>query len=123
MLESANAKELGRIRRIESAEGLADLFFRADTVRSAKEANSTDNLRRTYRDWRTGNGDAHAHPDVLTFNHAATSDEQRSNAKMKRVKTTGDRLDDQQQEDLKSWSRPGSTNGTPCVAQVHVRVS
>ena len=81
MLESANAKELGRIRRIESAEGLADLFFRADTVRSAKEASSTDNLRRTYRDWRTGNGDAHAHPDVLTFNHAATTDEQRSDAK------------------------------------------
>ena len=108
---------------LPKAPSMADLFFQADSVLSTKDKEGTNNLRRTYRDWRTGNGDAHAHPDVLTFNHAATTDEQRSNAKMKRVKTTGDRLDDQQQEDLKSWSRPGSTNGTPCVAQVHVRVS
>ena len=123
MLESAKAKELGRMRRIESAEGLADLFFRADSVRSAKDESSTDNLRRTYRNWRTGSSDVHAHPDVLTFHHAATTDEQRSTAKMKRVKTTGDRLDEQQHEDLSSWSRPGSKNGTPCLAQVRVRVS
>ena len=123
MLESAESKELKRIRRIESAEGLADLFFRADSVRSAKEDSSTDNLRRTYRNWRTGSSDVHAHPDVLTFHHAATTDEQRSTAKMKRVKTTGDRLDEQMSEDLRSWSRPGSTNGTPRLTQVRVHVS
>ena len=99
---------------LPKAPSMADLFFQADSVLSAKDKEGTNNLRRTYRDWRTGSGEQ-AHPDVLTYQHEVATDEQRAAAKMKRVKTTGDRLDKQSSEDLRTWS--GSHNGSPSLPQ------
>ena len=96
-----------------AAEGLADLFFRADNMLSAKDETRANELRRTYRSWRTGS-DVQAHPDVLTYQHAMTMDEQRATAKMKRVKTTGDHLN--KMADESAW-RSGSHNGSPSISQ------
>mmetsp|Transcript_17053 Transcript_17053/g.35968 ORF Transcript_17053/g.35968 Transcript_17053/m.35968 type:complete len:1196 (-) Transcript_17053:606-4193(-) len=70
---------------------MADLFFRADRQLSAAEEERANKLRRTYRQWRQGDASG-PHADVLDLNHAASVNEQRSTAKMKRVRTFGDHV-------------------------------
>eukprot|EP00316_Scyphosphaera_apsteinii_P020814 CAMPEP_0119306304 /NCGR_PEP_ID=MMETSP1333-20130426/7085_1 /TAXON_ID=418940 /ORGANISM="Scyphosphaera apsteinii, Strain RCC1455" /LENGTH=354 /DNA_ID=CAMNT_0007309567 /DNA_START=91 /DNA_END=1152 /DNA_ORIENTATION=+ len=69
---------------------LADLFFKADRVLSHADEARANKLRLNYRRWRLGDEAAGPHADVLALQHAASANESRSEAKMKRVKTVGE---------------------------------
>lgn len=76
-----------------AAAALADLFFLPGPSLSDNEKKTANELRQQYRDWRTNGSSAGPHADVLDLNHQAVTNERRSNAKMRRVKTVGARLD------------------------------
>ena len=71
-----------------AAGALADLFFAPP---NPLEAQSVNELRHKYRDWRQAVGTV-PHADVLDLNREAKTDEQRASGKMRRVKTVGARL-------------------------------
>ena len=75
--------------RASAAGALADLFFAPPTP---LEAQSVNELRHKYRDWRQAAGTV-PHADVLDLNHHAKTDELRAFSKLRRVKTVGARLD------------------------------
>ena len=105
---ASDAAAAERVKRQNEATALADLFFKADKVLSDAEEARTNTLRLNYRKWRLGEGSAGVHADVLALNHAASTSESRSGAKMKRVRTVGDHVCSLANESGSSWSRATS---------------
>ena len=70
-------------RRSAAASALADLFFKSADEASVERTNQ---MRVRYRLWRQGDEAAGPHADVLALEHAASTDQKRSSAKMKRVR-------------------------------------
>ncbi|EOD12793.1 hypothetical protein EMIHUDRAFT_459627 [Emiliania huxleyi CCMP1516] len=85
---------------------LADIFFRADKVLSEADLARTNELRRTYRQWRSGSS-VEPHADPLQAKLSASTEETRSRAKMRRVKTYG-QLGSASGSDTSSTSPPPS---------------
>ena len=88
---------------------LADIFFRADKVLSEADLARTNELRRTYRQWRSGSS-VEPHADPLQAKLSASTEETRSRAKMRRVKTYG-------QLGSASGSETSSTSPPPSEAR------
>ncbi len=77
-----------------AAGALADLFFAPATL-TPEEQERANALRKKYRGWRDGKGSSVT--DVLDLAHETQASEQRrTTARIKRVKTVGARMDSAQ---------------------------